>query len=498
MAEPVKIAYPPGVYRNGTQYQAAGRWYNSNWVRWLDGQIRPIGGWNAVASGASGKARAMLSWTTNAAQQFIAIGTSSHLYVYDGDGSLYNITPSGFVAGYDDTQGNTSYGGGLYGSGNYGVVRPATGAPVMAAVWDLDNFGDYLLGVSAVDGHLYEWLDNTASLAVATTGAPTGNIGVLVTDQRHVMLLGAGGNFRTVQWSDVENRNQWTPAATNEAGQFNLQTNGQIMCGRKINGQVLVLTTTDAHILTYQGQPYIWGKQKCGSSCGVISRGAAAATSDFVAWMGTQRFWAFYSGTVTELPSDVSDYVFSNLNRSQAAKVTCGHLGTLGEIWWFYPSGSSTENDSYVIWNYREQHWAIGQLPRTAWIDAGAYANPYAMDTSGNLMQHESGYTNNGAARLGNCFASGGAIEIGNGEYVQDVEGILADEVAQGQVGVSFVGSRSPTGPPITYGPYTIRSDGYMDCRFSDRQVEMTVMGVVDADWRVGYFRLFNKPAGKR
>jgi hypothetical protein len=494
----IKVAYPPGVFRNGTQYQAAGRWYNSNWVRWLDGQIRPIGGWNAVASGASGQARAMLSWTTNAAQQFIAIGTSSHLYVYDGDGSLYNITPSGFTAGFDDTQGNTAYGGGLYGSGNYGVIRPATGAPVMAAVWDLDNFGDILLGVAASDGRLFEWNDNTASIATVTTNAPTGNIGVLVTDQRHVMCLGAGGDFRQIKWSDVENRNLWVPAATNEAGGFILQTNGQIMCGRKINGQVLVLTTTDAHILTYQGQPYIWGKQKCGSSCGVMSRGAAVATSDFVAWMGTQRFWAFYSGTVTELPSDVNDYVFNDINRGQAAKVTCGHNGTLGEVWWFYPSGASTENDRYVIWNYREQHWAIGQLARTSWIDVGAYANPYAMDTSGNLMQHESGYTNNGTARTTNCFATGGALEIGNGDFIQYIDQIIPDEKQQGQVQVTFTGSKTPTGVQNTYGPFAVAASGYTDARFSDRQVEMSIQGLIDADWRAGYFRLNNKPAGKR
>ena len=40
---PLKI--PPGVYRNGTEYQSAGRWYDANLVRWYENTLRPIGGW---------------------------------------------------------------------------------------------------------------------------------------------------------------------------------------------------------------------------------------------------------------------------------------------------------------------------------------------------------------------------------------------------------------------------------------------------------------------
>ena len=41
----IPLKLPPGIYRNGTQYQSAGRWYDANLVRWYDGTLRPIGGW---------------------------------------------------------------------------------------------------------------------------------------------------------------------------------------------------------------------------------------------------------------------------------------------------------------------------------------------------------------------------------------------------------------------------------------------------------------------
>src|SRR5437016_10735839 len=39
------LSFPPGIYRNGTDLQAKGRWHDSNLVRFYEGTIRPVGGW---------------------------------------------------------------------------------------------------------------------------------------------------------------------------------------------------------------------------------------------------------------------------------------------------------------------------------------------------------------------------------------------------------------------------------------------------------------------
>ena len=40
----IKLEIPPGLYKNGTEYQAAGRWTDANLVRWFENTLRPIGG----------------------------------------------------------------------------------------------------------------------------------------------------------------------------------------------------------------------------------------------------------------------------------------------------------------------------------------------------------------------------------------------------------------------------------------------------------------------
>ena len=69
------------------------------------------------------------------------------------------------------------------------------------------------------------------TVAEPIANAPINNKGIVVTEERFIFALGAGGNSRKVQWCDKENNTQWTPAATNEAGDIELATSGQIMCG---------------------------------------------------------------------------------------------------------------------------------------------------------------------------------------------------------------------------------------------------------------------------
>ena len=59
----IPLALPPGVYRNGTEFQQSNRWRDASLVRWRDGSLRPIGGWRTrIASAFNAAPRAMIAW----------------------------------------------------------------------------------------------------------------------------------------------------------------------------------------------------------------------------------------------------------------------------------------------------------------------------------------------------------------------------------------------------------------------------------------------------
>jgi hypothetical protein len=490
----IPLKLPPGIYRNGTEYQAAGRWYDANLVRWYENTLRPMGGWRKrSASQMTGLCRGFITWRDNDGERWIAAGTQSKLYAMNEAGTLKEITPTGITAGIADATIKTGYGYSTYGSFAYGVARPDLGGLIPATTWSLDTWGEYLVACSSADGKLYEWQlgFTTPTLAAAITNAPTGNKALLVTAERILFALGAGGNPRKVQWSDQEDNTVWTPLATNQAGDFELATVGTLIAGKRVKGVNLLFTDVDVHTATYIGAPFVYGFEKAGSGCGLISAQAVAAIDTAAIWMSKSGFWT-YDGYVKPLPSDVSDYVFSNMNFNQASKVYAVHNSQFGEIWWYYPSSGSNENDSYVTYNYRENHWNIGSLARTAGTDAGVFTNPLLVSSDGYIYEHEVGFAYDSAS----VYAESGPVQLGNGDNIMSVRQVVPDEQTLGEAVVSFKTRNYPTGTQSTFGPYTAANP--TDVRFAARQVNVKVTGAVLADWRIGVMRLEAVAGGKR
>lgn len=481
----IPLDIPPGGRRVGTDLQSSGRWRDMNLVRWREGSLRPVGGWrDRNVSAFSEVPRAMHAWQDNTLDRRYAVGTYNSLYVVSASGTVSDITPAGLTAGNEDAQINTGYGGGFYGLGAYGTERQDTGTYSEATTWALDNFGEYLVACSVDDGDLYEWQLDAGTPAAQISGSPTGCLSLVVTEERFLFALGADGNPRKVKWCDREDNTAWTPAATNEAGDYELQSSGQIMAGVRTRGQTLILTDVDAHAATYQGPPFVYGFERVGTSCGLLSRKSVCVVDDGVFWMGQRNFFHFSGSTVSQLPCEVSDYVFSDINRSQASKSWAVSNAQHGEVWFFYPSGGSNEVDRYVFFDYRDGHWGFGDLARTCGVDRGVFRYPIWANPDGDGIEHEVGLNYDS----GTVFAESGPISIGAGDQVYSVNKVYPDEATQGDVDLTFKTRFYPNDTERSYGPYSAATP--TSVRFTGRQVRLRVEGRVLADWRVGVPRL--------
>ncbi|HUO23648.1 MAG TPA: hypothetical protein VMU59_14120 [Caulobacteraceae bacterium] len=487
------IAPPAGVFRNGTTYQSKGRWCDAHLVRFQQDQIKPVGGWQ-VRSGAAafaGAARALLTWRDNSNSRWIAVGTHAKLYVQAEDGDNADITPTGYTVGRADAAQNLGYGGGAYGADVFGEPRPNTTAYLPATTWSLDGWGEDLVACADTDGKIYLWALDPAAAAAAVSGAPTGCQGLVVSEERFLFALGAGGDRRKVAWCDQQNISLWTADATNQAGDYDLATLGTLQCGKAVAGGALLFTDVDVWRAGYIGTPLVFGFQRVGSGCGVISKGAVAARDSIAAWMGRGGFWLFDGQSVQPLDCDVQDHVFGDLNLDQSSKVSAVHLADHGEVWWFYPSAASTECDRYVAWAYRESSrqsrnvWTIGALARLAGSGRGVYPTPLMVDAEGLLYEHETGVSYVGAAAP---YLESGPIELGQGDTQVEVQRLIPDASADGDVTATFYGRPWPDGPETAYGPFALTSP--TDVLFQARQIRVRFTGAASDDWRIGAIRL--------
>lgn len=489
MSNLFKIALPPGLLKRGTAYQSAGRWYDANLVRFETQSgdvvvVKPIGGWIARTDSAmEGKCRAALAWKANDTTRLLAFGTHTKLYAMtQTETAPHDITPVGFTTGDADAEAGGGYGAGPYGEGLYGTPRIDVADVQPATMWTLDTFGEDLVCVSDSDQTLYQWELDVNTPAVAVVGAPALNA-VVVTAERFVFALGAGGDNRKVQWADQESLTDWTPSATDQAGDITLSTQGELQCGARIRGGTLLWTDLDVHLATYIGQPFIYRFDRLGENCGIVSRGAFAVADDRAAWMGYGAFFS-YDGAVRRIPCEIQDAVFGDFNVTQRSKVTCFHNVEFSEIWWFYPSSASTEIDRAAVLNYQEGHWGLHEIVRLCAIPRGIFTNPIMVDADGDVWDHETGSDYDGDSP----YAETGPIELGNGDRIMRVRRLIADELTSGDVTATFKVRDWPNDNETSFGPYTIANP--TPVRFSGRQVRLRIDGDAMTNWRWGTARL--------
>jgi hypothetical protein len=506
------LALPPGVYRNGTEYQAVGRWYDCNLMRWFEGTMRPIGGWVPLQQSileeveesvfeealapvvVSGVPRAMRAWRAGPMRDaWLGVGTHTSLMAFT-QGTLHDITPAGLTPGIADSLIVAgAYGAGVYGGQAYGVGNETQGAEVEASSWQLDTFGDFLVGVLLGDGILYYWDPSTPeTVALPMDNAPTDCVGIVVTPERHVVALGAGGDGRRLVFASRETLDEWDPLAEGStAGGFTLEGKGLLMAGRRGRSETLIWTEDALWALRFSGGILVYGLERVGEECGPVSRHSMHVEGGQAIWMGQRAFFR-YDGFVSAVPCEVSDDVFRDFNYAQRAKVVTVARSEFGEVTWYYPSALSQENDRYVTWNSRENHWAVGVLSRTAGVDRQPFQYPVQADATGTLYEHEREFDYEGDTP----FAESGPIQVGAGGRLMHMSQLVPDEANLGQTRVRLFSRQYPTGAERAYGPFS--SAEPTPIRVLGRQVRLRIEGVEAEDWRVGIFRYEGSPGPRR
>lgn len=336
---------------------------------------------------------------------------------------------------------------------------------------------------------------------VTHTGTPTQNRAVIVTPERHCVLLGIDGTGRRVAWSDQEDYAEWDFAsATNTAGFYDLDTQSRIVMAASVREGTIIWTEDEAWLMRYIGLPYIYGFERLGWGCGIIAPRAFATFAGRCAWMGRDGFWIYDGGYVKPLQCDVGDYVFSNLDpNTSKAYVNGAENGLFSEVWFWYPENGSSVANKYVIYNYAEGWWSIGDMTRTASAGAGVFNNPIAADENFNLFYHEDGWTNNGASLVGERWVESGSLNLQQGNNVLMVKQALTDSgYGYDSTSLQFYTSYTPEGTETLSSAYVPRPNGYTDVRVSGRDMRLRIEATADAPWSVGETRLDLMPRGGR
>ncbi|HSV90922.1 MAG TPA: hypothetical protein VLH80_07465 [Nitrospiraceae bacterium] len=472
------------------------------------------------------------------------IDLNTYTIVYGVPVSVTNAGSGGaVVANYDISSGLTSdgtlsgYGTGGYGLEAYGTARSASTFGGFARIWSLDNWGEDLL--AAPNGEaLYWWQRQTGpdSRALLRPTAPANIERMLVgPDDRHVLALGTNllstdattvtgqQDKMFVRWCEGDNFDNWVETTLNDAGSKRLDTGSRIITGVKTRTSIVIFSDECLYTVALVGGTDVYQITPLAQSVKIISPGAGVDVFGTVYYM-TENGFAFYNGTVNDLPCDIADYVFgtksdptSGINRKMQSKVTCRVRLQFFEIHWSFPSNSSDENDSTAIYNWQLGIWYKSSIARESGLDKNVFFGvPIGFNDTGTYLE-ETGTDVSSEEALFNFlttwegeFAMTSRHDVpqnqtlwsmASGSMLMLLHSLIPDfKEMSGSVTLQVFG-REFTGDATVYGDRLIvtPTTDQIDPQFCQRRVALYMESVTMGDyWRMDFWRAIASPVGRR
>ena len=437
------------------------------------------------------------------------------------------------TVGLDVALTGNGWSAGVYGRGTWNSAANFAVDGATLRIWSHDNFGEDLI-LNARDAGIFYWdkTNGTNTRAVELSSLASSNLTptiakkVLVSDaDRHIIAFGCDPESAIgtqdpllIRFSSQESLTDWQSLATNTAGELRIGSGSEIITAIETRQQVLVFTDESLHAMQFIGPPFTFGINAISENITIAGPLAAVAVEDMVFWMGQQEFYV-YGGGVQRLPCTVRDYVFNDFNQLQGKKATAATNTSFSEVWWFYPSASSEENDKYVVYNYEQKVWYFGNLSRTCWLDRGIENLPVAAGSDHYLYAHENGLDDGSTdpASAISAYIESSQFDMGDGDNFTFINRLIPDLTFRDSTATSPTATFTLKTRNFPGGKY-LQSNAKPIARFSagsttvveqfTDQVNLRLRGrsfalrVASSDsgvaWRLGSPRVDVKPDGRR
>jgi hypothetical protein len=442
-----------------------------------------------------------------------------------GNGGASVVGAYQINTGLDTALYGTGWGAGAWGRGTWGSAASINTLSADLRIWSQDNYGEDLI-INPRNGGIYYW-DRDASIGsylravplsdlAGASDVPTLALSVLVSDRdRHVIAFGCDSEANPgtldpllIRFSDQENPANWTSTALNTAGELRIGSGSEIVGVFETRQQILIFTDSSLHAMQYLGPPFTFGINMISENTTLQGPNAGVAVDDMVFWMGRSEFY-MYNGAVQRIPCMVRSYVFDDFNFQQGEKVACGLNSAHSEIWWFYPSADSQNNNRYVVYNYEENIWFIGSMARSAWVDRGSLSAPVAAGLDGYLYQQETGF-DDGSTNPSSAISSyiqSSPIDIGDGEQFSLIRRVFPDIAFKNSTNASPEADVTINVRNISGGSYLRSATGtfvdndreQLNFRLRGRQMSLKISADQEnSTWRLGSPRVDLRGDGRR
>jgi hypothetical protein len=393
----------PGVQRDGTVLDK--QFYNDGrWVRFQRGRPRKILGYRQITDAIAGPSRGIyLNVQDNFNYIFSGYSDGLQVIPIDNNGigsgvsnfSLTDFTPDVDNLWQFDTLYDTTGGG-----QESLIAHPGRNLS------DISNTVDTPVLIGDITG--------TTMTAVEDSGTPIEVSGGCVVLHPYLFVYGNNGLIKNCAAGDPTD---WTGADANETNVAGTKVVKGLPVRGGSNSPSGLFWSLDSLIRVSYAPTTItsgastvtlfWRYDIISSQSSILSSQSVIEYDGIYYWCGVDRF-LMYNGVVKEVPNNMNqNWFFDNLNYAQRQKVYATKVPRYGEIWWFYPRGSSTECNDCIIYNIREQTWYDAGTALGATRSAGFFSQVFPFPVNAGITINASGGANLFTLTAGSGYTNG-------------------------------------------------------------------------------------------
>lgn len=244
------------------------------------------------------------------------------------------------------------------GSATWTDVSSATYHASALQRWSFAQFGNVSLAVNKGDV-----IQATTSGSFSALTAPKASM--IETVGQFVFIgdtnEGTYGDSPNRWWcSAIGDHTSWTPNLATQCvtGQF-FEGSGKLTACKRLGSQIIFYKQNACFVGSYVNTPNVWDFSLLPGNAGALSNEAVVNVGTTLApihlFMGLDNFYSFNGATVTPIGENIKKTVFDSLNYTFASKVCSLHDRVNANVYFFYPSTSTSTGviDKCVVYNYK-------------------------------------------------------------------------------------------------------------------------------------------------
>lgn len=292
--------------------------------------FKPFPAFSALASAITARVQGAISVRSQTGVIFNFCGDATKLYVMASDGLSW-------------TDASRAVGG-------------AYGTPV-DGYWDFSVFGNYVIATNAVDAPQYYEMGVSTNFDALAGSPPIAAYTDIVRD--FSVLAKVDNAYNRIQWSGINDAQDWTPSATTMSDYQDFPEGGSIQ--GMVGGEYgLVFTERSIYRMAFEGPPTIFRFDRISTALGCRAPQSIASFENIAFFLSHDGFYKVLGGSeISPIGTEkIDDWFVANFNANFVYRITSA-IDPIRKLYVVgFPSASSSDGTPDTLLKY---HWPTGQ-----------------------------------------------------------------------------------------------------------------------------------------